>query len=391
MMEWIRGLPALAGLVMLAAALTALAGEGEPEFSARALAREPEPDGVPLARTLHIMHLALLTLAAALAATAVGWWSYSPVAATVRVVLGTLLVWAVGDLAPRLVAALAPELVPFARGLVVHALPVFRPLVHLVARMDPPAAAAAPPLRAGAQSPQEMALGVFALAAMSVSEVMTPRIDIIAVDIGETESDVVNTLRRSEHARLVVLDGHADAVVGILHAKDMLSRLRAHGETAEPWQTIIRPAAFVPEGKKLDHQLRDFQRGRGHLAVVVDEFGGTAGLVTLEDILEQIVGEIQDEHDVDEVTPLLRHADGHFTVQGGVPLVDLEAELDHDFEQDQVATVGGLVLAEFGHVPRTGEERVIDGWRFVADVVLRRRVHRVTVWPITTAAEDESP
>ena len=176
-------------------------------------------------------------------------------------------------------------------------------------------------------------------------------------------------------------------MVGVLHAKDMLPRLIGDVDR-EPWQALIRPASFVPEAKRLDHQLRDFQRGNGHLAIVVDEFGGTAGLLTLEDILEQIVGEIQDEHDVDEVAPLVRHDDGHYTVQGGLPLVDLEAELEHDFERDQVATVGGLVLAEFGRVPRTGEERVIDRWRFVADVMLRRRVRRVTVWPIAPSEEE---
>ena len=386
MTELFRGLPALAGLVMLGAALVALAGEGEAELGARALAREPGHDRVPLARSLHIMHIALLTVAAAIAATAVAWWTYPPIMALIRVILVTLLVWAVGDLAPRLLAVLAPELVPYAKLVAVRAVPVFHPLLLLAARVDPghspPGTSAAG--RDGAPTPHDMALGVFSLSAMTVSEVMTPRIDIVAVDVAEPEAEVIATLRRSEHARLVVLDGHADAVVGMLHAKDMLPRLHDGATAHEPWQHLIRPAGFVPEAKRLDRQLRDFQRGSGHLAIVVDEFGGTAGLVTLEDILEQIVGEIQDEHDVDEVQPLLRHADGHYTVQGGVPLADLEAELQHDFGQEQVATVGGLVLAEFGHVPRAGEERLIDGWRFVVEVVARRRVGRITVWPPPT-------
>ncbi len=391
MNELIRGLPALAGLVMLAASLMALAGEGEAELGARALAREAVPDRLPPARALHIMHLTLLTVAAALAATAVAWWSYPPVGALIRVILVTLLVWAVGDLAPRLLAALAPELVPYARMVALRAAPAFAPLLHLASRADRSLSVtpgAAP--RAGAQRPQEMAFGVFSLSTMTVSEVMTPRIDIIAVDVAASEADVIATLRRSEHARLVVFDGHADAIVGMFHAKDMLPRLHSGTTSHVPWQTLIRPAGFVPEAKRLDRQLRDFQRGSGHLAIVVDEFGGTAGLVTLEDILEQIVGEIQDEHDVDEVQPLLRHDDGHYTVQGGIPLADLEAELAHDFGQDQVATVGGLVLAEFGRVPRTGEERVIDGWRFVIDLVVRRRVRRITVWPPQPADEQRS-
>ena len=382
MNDLFRALPALAGLVMLAAGLVALAGEGEAELGARALAREAELSGLPPARSLHIMHVTLLTVAAALGATAVGWWTYLPLSALTRVVLVTLLVWVVGDLAPRLLAALAPELVPFARTVALGARPAFRPLLVLAARLDRAHdVAASAPTRAGAQTPQDMALGVFSLSTMTVSEVMTPRIDIVAVDIADAETDVIATLRRSEHARLAVYDGHADAVVGMLHAKDMLPRLHNDGRTHDAWQGLIRPAGFVPEAKRLDRQLRDFQRGSGHLAIVVDEFGGTAGLVTLEDILEQIVGEIQDEHDVDEVQPLLRHEDGHYTVQGGVALADLEAELGHDFGREQVATVGGLVLAEFGRVPRAGEERLIDGWHFVIDAVARRRVGRVTVSP----------
>ncbi|HEX3926816.1 MAG TPA: hemolysin family protein [Gemmatimonadales bacterium] len=383
MNELFRFLPTVAGLVMLAAAVTALAGEGSDELGARALAREPNHDVLAPERALHIMHLALLTIAAALAGTAVEWWSYSPAAALMRVIFVAILAWAVGDLAPRLLAALAPELVPHARTVALRAAAAFRPLLLLAARLDRRATGdgAPAPQRNGGPTPHEMALGVFSLATMTVSEVMTPRIDIVAVDVSAAEDEVVATLRRSEHARLLVFDAHPDAVVGMLHAKDMLPRLEPD-VARDAWQTLIRPCAFVPEAKHLDRQLRDFQRGPGHLAVVVDEFGGTAGLVTLEDILEQIVGEIQDEHDVDEAAPIQKHDDGHYTVQGGVPLLDLEAELEHDFGRERIATVGGLVLDEIGRVPRGGESVDIDGWRFVVDVVMRRRVRRVSVWPV---------
>jgi magnesium and cobalt transporter len=135
----------------------------------------------------------------------------------------------------------------------------------------------------------------------------------------------------------------------------------------------------VPEGKTLDRQLRDFQRGPAHLAVVVDEFGGTAGIVTLEDILEQIVGEIQDEYDTDEVPPIQRVSEDQVRVQGGVALAELEAELQHDFDREDVATVGGLVLAEFGRVPRTGEAIRVNGYELFVEQVFRRRVKRVSV------------
>jgi len=372
-------LPALTGLVMLWAALVALAGEGDGELGARALSRDPLAAQLSPERTLHIIHLTSLTVAAALAAAFTGWWAYPPALGIVRVMVVSLLVWSIGDLAPRLLAVLAPELVPYARRLALASVPVFRPLLWMAERMERGAGQSGKPSSRGdAQTAQEMAVGIFSLSSMTVSEVMTPRIDIVSVDVNSDEASVTATLRRSEHARLVVFDEHADEVVGVLYAKDILPRLHEM-QTVGTWQSLIRPSAFVPEAKRLDRQLRDFQRGPGHIAIVVDEFGGTAGLVTLEDILEQIVGEIQDEHDVDEIEPLLRHREGHLTVQGGVALADLEGELEHDFERDDVDTVGGLVLAVMGRVPRSGETFELDGWRFDVELVVRRRVRRVSV------------
>jgi CBS domain containing-hemolysin-like protein len=204
---------------------------------------------------------------------------------------------------------------------------------------------------------------------------MTPRIDIVAVDSSAERDEVIQTLKSAEHARLLVYDGHPDAVAGVIYAKDIL----ASDEQDGPWHALIRPAAFVPEGKTLDRQLRDFQRGPSHLAVVVDEFGGTAGLVTLEDILEQIVGEIQDEYDTDEVTPIQVVGPDDLRVDGGVPLSELEGVLGHNFDREDVSTVGGLVLAEFGRVPRAGESLDLQGYRLTVEQVVRRRVRRVAV------------
>lgn len=387
MMEFIAAwLPELSGLVMVWAALIALGGEGGGDLRTSALARAPMP-GLPPERTLHVMHLATLTLAAALAGTATGWWVFPPVTGMVRVALVVLLVWSLGDLVPRLLAVLAPELVPHARRVALAAAPLYTPLLWMARKLEAPQPAHLPGTAERAATSHEMVRGVFSLKAMTVSEVMTPRLDIVAVDVSAAEAEVLHTLRNSEHARLLVDDGNADSVVGIIYAKDVLPRAAGATGTREPWQSLIRPASFVPEAKTLDRQLRDFQRGPGHIAVVVDEYGGTAGLVTLEDILEQIVGEIQDEYDVDEVVPVARHADGHLTVQGGVPLADLEQELGHQFEREDVDTVGGLVLAQLGRVPRAGDEFVLDGWRFVAELVIRRRVRRVSVYPAATVPE----
>ena len=353
--------------------------------------RDPNEETLSPARTLRVMHLTLLIVAAAVAATSVGWWAYQPASALLRVVLVTALVWTVGDLAPRLLAALAPELVPPALRVVLASAPAFRPLLWLTVQLDRQRHEHPPGHGRGGDrpSPREMALGVFSLHEMTVSEVMTPRIDVVTVDVAQTEEAVIATLRNSEHARLLVVDGHPDAVAGILYAKDILPRLIQSGTARTAWQELARPAAFVPEAKRLDRQLRDFQRGHGHLVVVVDEFGGTAGIVTLEDILEQIVGEIQDEYDQEEAPPMLRHEDGHYSVQGGLPLADLEAEVEHDFGREDVATVGGLMLAEFGRVPRMGEAFEIDEWRFVVELIVRRRIRRVSVWPPNVVGEQE--
>ncbi len=380
-------LPALAGMLMIWAGMAALAGEGGGELGADALA-DTGGSGLGADRVIHVIHVASLTIAAALAGAVTQWWIHPPVAATLRVLLVTVLVWSMGDLIPRLLATLAPDMVPRVRMVVLAARGAYLPLLALAARLDRQQSGVVQGVvRAGAVSPREMARGVFSLKSMTVSEVMTPRIDIVAVDITDDEEDVIGTLRRSEHARLLVVDSDPDSVVGVIYAKDVLPRL-ASSMVRGKWQELVRPAAFVPEAKTLERQLRDFQRGPAHLAVVVDEFGGTAGLVTLEDILEQIVGEIQDEHDVDEAQPILRHPDGRWVVQGGVPLVDLEQEIGHDFGREDVATVGGLVLAEIGHVPRSGDRLELDGWEIVADIVARRRVRRVTITGPRGAEQD---
>jgi CBS domain containing-hemolysin-like protein len=223
-----------------------------------------------------------------------------------------------------------------------------------------------------------MLLGVFTLADTQVDEVMTPRLDMAAVDLAAATEEVVDAFRQSEHSRLPVYDGTADNLVGVLFAKDLVPVAMGVGdrEANARWHDLVRPAAFVPETKTLDSQLRDFQRGPGHLAIVVDEFGGTSGLITLEDILEEIVGEIHDEHDVGE--PPAIHRDGdRYWVDGRVTLDDLSEALGRSFEHAEVSTVGGLVYSVLGRVPRAGDELTLDGYQVVVERVDRRRVTRV--------------
>lgn len=358
----------------------AFAGEAEDEIPPSLRAQFSSiAGGLPVQRGLHVAHLALLALAGVVAGGSVLWWIRPPAGAIPRLVIAVALVWALGDLLPRIVASIAPEFTSSARRSAVRSLVLLAPVLRLLSTVDArimPSRVRAPGTDLGTAH-RDMLLGVFALADITVAEVMTPRIDVIGVDVAQGRDEVMEVLRRSEHARLVVFDGDRDDVAGVLYAKDMLGS-EQDGHTGE-WQLLVRPAAFVPEGKSLDRQLRDFQRGPAHLAVVVDEFGGTAGLVTLEDILEQVVGEIQDERDTDEVAPIIRVSPDHLRVQGGVALVELEAAVEHDFGHEDVSTVGGLVLAEFGRVPRAGESVQIGDFQLTVDQVLRRRVRRVSV------------
>ena len=273
-------------------------------------------------RSLHVIHLALLLAAGAMAAAAVAWWVRPTAEAMPRFALAILLVWLVGDLLPRVLAVLSPELVSVVTPAAGASVRVFKPLLRMVAWADRGgraiAARAAPTMT---PHDGEMLQGVFALSDMTVAEVMTPRIDMVTVDVADERDQVLDTLRQSEHSRLLAWTAIRTRSWECSTPRTCCPGFRA--KTTD-WRTLIRPAAFVPEAKTLAAQLRDFQRGPSHLAVVVDEFGGTAGIVTLEDVLEQIVGEIRDERDTDEASPIVAQGPGRWLVQGGVPLAELE-------------------------------------------------------------------
>ena len=219
--------------------------------------------------------------------------------------------------------------------------------------------------------------GVFALGDTEVQEIMVPRVDIVAVDREARWSEVVDRVRSAEHARLPVFSDTIDNVVGFLYAKDLLPWIVAGEPPVGDWESLVRPPVFIPGAKKADAQLRDFQASRSHMAIVADEFGGTAGLVTIEDVLEEIVGEIRDEYDVEE-PPIEQDQEGRrFWVSARVTLDELSELLDCDFRSDDVSTIGGLVYELLGRVPRSGEEFERHGFRVVVERVTRRRVHRV--------------
>ncbi|HWZ60479.1 MAG TPA: hemolysin family protein [Gemmatimonadaceae bacterium] len=219
--------------------------------------------------------------------------------------------------------------------------------------------------------------GALSLATTAVSEVMVPRVDIVGIDVGTPWGEVVETLRRAEHARLPVYAETLDDIRGVLYAKDLLGPAIAGSEPTGGWQRLIRQAAFVPATKPINALLAEFRATRTHIAMVLDEYGGTAGLVTIENILEEIVGDIRDEHDVEEPDITRREA-GRIWISGRASLSELSELLGHTFETDDNATtVGGWVFERLGRVPQPGEEFVAEGFRVVVERVRRRAVDRV--------------
>jgi CBS domain containing-hemolysin-like protein len=223
---------------------------------------------------------------------------------------------------------------------------------------------------------EELIHGVFSLGETEVQEIMVPRVDIVGIEADTPWSEVLDRIRSSEHARFPVFRETLDEVIGILYAKDVLPSIVADDEPEAGWLSLARPASFIPISKRIDAQLREFQATRTHIAIVSDEFGGTAGLVTIENILEEIVGEIRDEYDVEEPR-IEQQGSTRYWVSGSVPIDELSELLDANFGVDDVTTVGGLVYALFGRVPRSGEALVHSGFRIVVERVRRRRIERV--------------
>ncbi len=223
---------------------------------------------------------------------------------------------------------------------------------------------------------REILRGVFSLRGTEAQEIMVPRIAMIALESLTPWSEVLDRVRSAEHARLPVYEGTIDQIVGILYAMD----LQPSGNDAIPpaggWLSLVRSAVVIPEGKRIDALLREFKAQGTHIAIVVDEYGGTAGMVTIEDILEEIVGEIRDEHDREEL-PIEVEQGGKFWVSGRVSLEDLSDAIGQRIGHEGAATVGGLVFSVLGRVPRAGEQLMLDGFRVVVERVVQRRVDRV--------------
>lgn len=222
---------------------------------------------------------------------------------------------------------------------------------------------------------REMIRGVIGLEDTEVREVMVPRIDIVAVPVDASVQDVRRKIVESGHSRLPVYDETLDTIVGILYVKDLFC---AEAEGDIQLSALARRAFVVPETKRVDALLEEFKRLKTHIAIVVDEFGGTAGLVTLEDILEEIVGEIEDEHD-GQRRPIERESDNVILADGVVSLFDIAEELGIEVPDEEFETIGGLIYDRVGGVPRVGQSIEEHGWRITIEKMDGQRIRRVRI------------
>ncbi|MGH2499271.1 MAG: hemolysin family protein [Candidatus Limnocylindria bacterium] len=236
------------------------------------------------------------------------------------------------------------------------------------------------------EAERDMIQSIFDLGDKQVHEVMVPRTDIVAIDVATPPEEVLDKVVATGHSRIPVYEGSSDQIVGVLYVKDLFRRL-ARGERDVALRPYLRPAQFVPETKKVDELLREMQRDKVHIAIVIDEYGGTAGLVTIEDLVEEIVGEIRDEYDVEQEL-VLAVSDREALMDGRVPFEDVRETFGLDVEQSEdYDTLGGFIVHRLGRLPKVGEAVEAAHVRFVVESVEGRRIRRVRAIAATPSPE----
>lgn len=218
-----------------------------------------------------------------------------------------------------------------------------------------------------------MLKGALGVDELQVRDVMVPRSHMVVLPKDGSLDEILPLIIESGHSRFPVVGEDRDEVEGILLAKDLLQLAASHAEL--DLNAMLRPAVIIPESKRLNVLLREFRVSKNHMAIVVDEYGGTSGLITIEDVLEEIVGDIDDEHDAEAVEDVQKLADGGYLVQALATIQDINEALQTEFSDDDYDTIGGLVVAEFGRVPEPGEEVSFGGWVFTVKTADERRLH----------------
>ena len=223
--------------------------------------------------------------------------------------------------------------------------------------------------------------GVIELGDLDVSEIMTPRTDMVCMTLALSWQEALDFVVEAGHTRIPVANKNLDDIVGLLYTKDLLPELaKGPDDPVRPWTALLRDPYFVPETKPIDVLLQEFQQTRNHMAVVLDEYGGVSGLVTMEDVLEEIVGEIVDEYDQDLVEGIRQLDDGLSEALGKVHIDEINERLGLDLPDDgDFDTIGGFVFSRLGHIPAVGEELLADNVRITVLEATRRRIERVKI------------
>ena len=225
--------------------------------------------------------------------------------------------------------------------------------------------------------------GALAASDTRVTDVMIPRAQMYVVDIDDPMDEIIPVVIEAAHSRFPVINGDRDKVLGVLLAKDLL---RIHTEKNFALRDWLRPVVFIPESKRLNVLLREFRVSRNHMAIVVNEYGGVAGLVTIEDVLEQIVGDIEDEYDFDEADDNIRlDQTGRYRVKAQTSIEDFNTHFGTNFSNDDCNTVGGLILNHLGRVPKRSESIDFGGFHFTVLRADSRRIYTLFVSPLPDA------
>lgn len=219
--------------------------------------------------------------------------------------------------------------------------------------------------------------GVLQVSEMQVRDIMIPRSQMDVIDITDPPETFIPHVINTAHSRFPVIEDNKNDVIGILLAKDLL---RYYAGEDFDVRDMLRPAVFIPEAKRLNILLKEFRSNRNHIAIVVDEYGGVAGMVTIEDVLEQIVGDIEDEYDYDEDEDnIIQNADGHYRVKALTEIADFNEVIGTSFSDEEFSTIGGLVANKFGHLPKRNEEISFDGIKVKVLRADSRRLHSIKV------------
>ena len=214
---------------------------------------------------------------------------------------------------------------------------------------------------------------------LQVRDIMIPRAQMVVLDKSDSPREMLPIIIESAHSRFPVIDGDRDKVVGVLLAKDLLRLFQEDSETFS-WKDLLRHSVVIPESKRLNVLLSEFRASRNHMAIVVDEYGGIAGLVTIEDVLEQIVGEIEDEHDIDEEEGMvMQRSENEYVVKAVIDMEDFNEYISANLDHEEFNTLGGAVVNHFGYVPQRGESTTFSGFTFEVLNADSRRIHLLRV------------